>query len=88
MAKSYTAGPDLQTRLSAWAWERCAEAAETGCITLENGEVIDLLSPDKDMQARARNVLGQVRWLASLTAKKKPRVSMPPIKDEFLGQTK
>jgi len=81
MAKSYTAGPELQARLSAWAWEKCAEAADTGRVTLEDGQVIDLLDPDKHMQTMAKTVLAHVHWLAQLTAKKRPRTEMPRLLD-------
>ena len=77
------ADPEIQGRLSAWAWERCEEAATTGHVTLLNGTILDLLSADKEIQNRARTYLTHIRWLASLSAKKRARAMPPPLSDEF-----
>lgn len=89
MRSALDTDPTIQARLSAWAWERCEEAATTGKLTLaepgEDGQpvVIDLLSPDKDTQNRARNYLSHIRWLAGLSAKKRPRTALPEGSDGF-----
>lgn len=83
MKSALDADPTIQARLSAWAWDRCEEAAETGKLTLESGEVIDLLATDKETQNRARTYLTHIRWLASLSAKKRQRTALPQGSDGF-----
>lgn len=81
--------PQIQADLSAWAWEMSVEAMDTGHVTLGDGTRIDLLSTDKNEQAAAKAFMTHVRFLAALSARKKPRTAMPAGRDHFtMGETK
>lgn len=78
--------PIDQAELSEQAWKLSREAMERGTLTLTDPltsetRVIDLLSPDKDIQSAARNVLTHIRWMAHLTARRKPRTNLPALLD-------
>src|SRR5262245_16725303 len=82
-------GGRLQSQLSTRAWELCRETLEEGTLTLFNpvtgdSRVIDVLALDPAERGRAAVILTQIRWLASLTARTRPRVPPPAQTDDFL----
>lgn len=71
---------EIQTRLSARAWELAEEAMTSGRLTLKDRDGATTKTIDLDETSMLRHV----QWAANLSARKRPRTAMPSNADDVL----
>lgn len=79
-SKAPAVDPEIQTRLSARAWELAEEAMTYGRLTITDPDTQERKTMTLDEAVMIRHV----QWAANLSARKRPRTSMPSNADDVL----